>query len=99
MRNTDNDKSITKNINYSLVYDSIDSYYHCSEICKDFKFKESNVILNPFLLNWISLYKQSDLSKSEKGELYKIVNSMSGIYKNGFISRFLIFFIKVLLKT
>ena len=99
MRNTDNDKSITKNINYSLVYDSLDSYYHCNEIFRDFKFKESNVILNPFLLNWISLYKQSDLSKSEKGELYKIVNSMSGIYKNGFISRCLIFFIKVLLKT
>ena len=49
MRNTDNDKSITKNINYSLVYDSLDSYYRCSEICKDFKFKKSNIILNPFL--------------------------------------------------
>ena len=99
MRNNDNDKSITKNINYSLVYDSIDSYYHCSEICKDFKFKKSNIILNPFLLNWISLYKQANLSKSEKDELYEIINSMSGIYKNGFISRFLIFFIKLLLKT
>ena len=30
-----NNKSITKNINYSLVYDSLNSYYHCSEICKD----------------------------------------------------------------
>ena len=99
MRNTENDKSITKNINYSLVYDSLDSYYHCSEICKDFKFKKSNIILNPFLLNWISLYKQSNLSKSEKKELYEIIDSMSGIYKNGFVSRFLIFFIKLLLKT
>ena len=35
----------------------------------------------------------------EKDELYKIIDSMSGIYKNGFISRFLIFFIKLLLKT
>ena len=99
MRNTENDKSITKNINYSLVYDSLDSYYHCSKICDKIRFKKSNIILNPFLLNWISLYKQSNLSKSEKDELYKIIDSMSGIYKNGFISRFLIFFIKLLLKT
>ena len=99
MRNTEDNKSITKNINYPLVYDSLLSYYNCSKICEKVGFKKSNIILNPFLLNWISLYQKSDLSKKEKSELYEIIKSMDRIYKNGIVARSLILFIKLLLKT
>jgi glycosyltransferase involved in cell wall biosynthesis len=93
------EKSITKNINYKLVYDSLRSYYSCSKICKKVGFKKSNIILNPFLLNWISLYKQSECSKEEKQELYTVIKDMGKVYKSGFVARFLVFYIKLLLKT
>ena len=64
-----------------------------------FGFKKSNIILNPFLLNWISLYKQSECSKEEKGELYSVIKDMGKVYKSGFVARFLVFYIKLLLKT
>lgn len=98
MRNFEEDKSITKNINYPLVYDSLLSYYNCCKICKKVNFKNSNILINPFLLNWINLYKKSNLNKKEKKELYKTVKNMGKIYNNGLIAKCLILFIKLLLK-
>ena len=92
------DMSITKNITYPMVYDSLDSYYNACKICRKYEFKESNILLNPFLLNWINLYRQSNLNKDEKKELYVLVKDMGEIFNNGLLSRFLIGFIKLLLK-
>lgn len=92
------DMSITKNITYPMVYDSLDSYYHACKICKKYNFKETNILLNPFLLNWIILYKQTHLIKDEKNKLYDLVQKMGKMFNNDLISRFLIIFIKLMLK-
>ncbi|OWT32639.1 hypothetical protein BGI41_06645 [Methanobrevibacter sp. 87.7] len=71
MHDNEEDKSITKNITYKLVYDSLIGYFKCSKLCNKYNFKYSYIILNPFILNWIQLYKQANLSIKEKHNLYE----------------------------
>ncbi len=69
MRDSEDDKSITKDISFKLVYDSLLGYSKCSTLCNEYGFSETEIILNPFLLNFISLLRKSNLSSDEKNIL------------------------------
>lgn len=71
MRDSEDDKSITKDVSYRLVYDSLLGYAKCSNLCNKHGFGNTEIILNPFLLNWISLYKRADLDNSQKIKLLR----------------------------
>ncbi|WP_052332183.1 hypothetical protein [Methanobrevibacter arboriphilus] len=48
MRDSQDDKSVTKNISFKLVFDSLKSYKNCLDLCNMYEFKHSALILNPF---------------------------------------------------
>ncbi|MGN1362186.1 MAG: glycosyltransferase family 2 protein [Methanobrevibacter sp.] len=82
-------KSITKNITYKLVYDSLIGYFKCSRLCNKYDFKHSDIILNPFILNWIQIYKQANLSIDEKHNLYESFQMFVSEYNCGFVGKLL----------
>ena len=90
--------SVTKNITYPMVYDSLNSYYNACKIVTDNNLSKPSILINPFLLNWISLYFKAKLTKGEKKELYKLIKKIDKILNDGFTSKFLILIIKILLK-
>ena len=89
MHDDNEDKSITKNITYKLVYDSLIGYFKCSKLCNKYDFKYSDIILNPFILNWIQIYKQANLSIDEKHNLYESFQMFVEEYNCGFIGKLL----------
>ncbi|MDO5852438.1 MAG: glycosyltransferase family 2 protein [Methanobacteriaceae archaeon] len=94
----DNESSITKNITYKLVLDSLKGYMLCSNLCNDYEFNYSDIILNPFLLNWISLYKNANLSDVEKNSLLKEVKLFKKSYNSDFIGKLLCYLMIFLVK-
>lgn len=98
MRDSEEEKSITKNISFQLVFDSLKSYKACSDLCNDYDFKYSDVILNPFLLNWIQLFSKFKGNLEEKEKLLILVKEMKKSYKNGFKAKLLISLIIFLIK-
>ena len=98
MRLEDEDKSITKNINFRLVYDSLKAYRLSSELSDEYGIKNKDLFLNPYLLNWISLWRSRDNSKEENGIFLKEIEMMEKGNKNGLKYKLILKFIKVLLK-
>lgn len=98
MRDSEEDKSITKKISFKLIFDSLKSYKACSDLCNSYNFKNSDVILNPFLLNWIQLFSKFKGNLEEKEKLLKLAKEMKKSYKNGFNSKLLISLIIFLIK-
>lgn len=94
----DGDLSITKNIKFNLVYDSIRAYKLAIKKCNKYNFKEYDKMINPFLLNYINLLKQSTISDNEKKLLKREINEIDKIYKKGLIGFLLVKLIKTLSK-
>ena len=78
----DGDLSITKNIKFSLVYDSIRAYRMAIGKCNEYNIPEYNRMINPFLLNYINLVRQGEFTQSEKGELLSEIDTVDKIYEN-----------------
>ena len=98
MRMNVEDKSVTKNINFRLVYDSIKAYRLSSELCDSFNIENKDLYLNPYLLNWISLWLKRDNSKEENELLLEEIELMEKGNKNGLKYKLILKFIKSLLK-
>ena len=98
MRMEAEDKSITKNINYKLVYDSIKAYRLSSELCDENKIKNKDLFLNPYLLNWINLWLSRDNSKEENESFLNEIELMEKGNKNGLKYKLILKFIKIMLK-
>jgi glycosyltransferase involved in cell wall biosynthesis len=87
----DGDLSITKNIKFSLVYDSIRAYRMAVEKCNEYNIPEYNKMINPFLLNYINLVRQGEFTETEKNELLGEIDAIDAIYRNrGMVGRILV---------
>ena len=74
MRLEEEEKSVTKNINLQLVYDSIKAYRMSSEICDNYGIKSKDLFLNPYLLNWLSLWLSRDNSREDNRKFKKEID-------------------------
>lgn len=99
MRLNVEDKSVTKNINFRLVDDSLRAYRMSSELCDNHNIKNKDLFLNPYLLNWISLWFKRDNSKEENKTFLKEIGLMENGNKNGLKYKLILKFIKILLKA
>ena len=98
MRMGDEDKSITKNINFRLVHDSLRAYRLSSQLCDEYNIKNKDLFLNPYLLNWMSLWSNRDNSKEENRIFLNEIKLMEEGNVNGLKYRLLLKFIKAILK-
>ena len=98
MRLDDEEKSITKNINFRLVYDSLKAYRLSSELSDEYGIRNKDLFLNPYLLNWISLWLSRDNTKEENGIFLNEIEMMEKGNKNRLKYKLILKFIKVLLK-
>ena len=93
----DGDLSITKNIKFKLVLDSIRAYKLAIIKSNEYNFNNYNKMINPFLLNYINLLRQADLSDDEKEILKNEIKEVDRIYQNrGFVGKFLVGLVKFL---
>ena len=90
MRFDDDELSVTKNINFNLVLDSIRAYKLAISKCNKYSFVGYNKMINPFLLNYMSLLKKGDFTKSEMKLLLNEIMEIDDIYKNKGLIGFLI---------
>ncbi|MBQ6512987.1 glycosyltransferase family 2 protein [Methanobrevibacter sp.] len=90
MRFDTSDLSITKNINFNLVLDSLRAYKLAIIKCQKYGFKGYDKMVNPFLLNYLSLLKKGDFSKDEMKILLSEIKEVDDIYKNKGLLGFLI---------
>lgn len=98
MRLNEEEKSVTKNINFRLIYDSLKAYRLSSELCDEYDIKNKDLFLNPYLLNWISLWLKRDNSKEENRILLNEIELMEKGMKNGFKYKLILKSIKTMLK-
>ena len=92
------DKSVTKNINFRLVYDSIKAYRLSSELCDKYDIKNKDLFLNPYLLNWINLWLGRENSKEENRIFLSEIELMERGNQNGTKYKLILKIIKILLK-
>lgn len=98
MRLEEEEKSITKNINFRLVDDSLKAYRMASEICDEHGVKNKDLFLNPYLLNWISLYLSRDNTGEDNLEFKKEIGLLKKGKKPGIKYRMILGFIGLLLR-
>ena len=98
MRMNVEDKSVTKNINFRLIYDSLKAYRLSSELCDEYNIKNKDLFLNPYLLNWINLWLSRDNSKEENKIFLSEIELMEKGNKNGLKYKLILKLIKILLK-
>ena len=98
MRLEEDDKSVTKNINFRLVYDSLKAYRLSSELCDKYDIKNKDLFLNPYLLNWINLWLERDNSKKENKIFLNEIEAMEKGCMNGLKYKLILRFIKTMLK-
>ena len=98
MRFEDEDKSVTKNINFRLVYDSLKAYRLSSELSDKYGIRNKDLFLNPYLLNWINLWLSRDNPKEENMIFLNEIESMEKGHKNGLKYKLILRFIKTMLK-
>ena len=97
MRFDEKELSVTKNINFNLVLDSIRSYKLAIMKCNEYGFLKYDKMINPFLLNYLNLLKKGNFSRSEMKVLLDEIKEIDDIYKNKVLFGFLIVkFIKFL---
>lgn len=93
----DGDLSITKNVKFQLVFDSIRAYRMAIEKCNEYGFVGYEKMINPFLVNYINLVRQADLSESEKKTLMDEIDLIDEKYENrGVVGSLLVKIIKFL---
>ncbi|MDR2966367.1 MAG: glycosyltransferase [Methanobacteriaceae archaeon] len=98
MRETDENQSVTKKISFKLVIDSLKSYLASSNLCNKFDFKYNDLILNPFLLNWIDLFLKFKGSQEQYEELLVQAKNMKKSYKSSLKFNLLIELIILMIK-
>ena len=97
MRLNVEDKSVTKNINFRLIYDSLKAYRLSSELCDEYEIENKDLFLNPYLLNWINLWLKRDNSKEENKLFLNEIELMERGNKKGLKYKLILKLIKALL--
>lgn len=93
----DGDLSITKNVKFQLVLDTIRSYRTAIDTCNNNGFEDVSGMMNPYFVNYINLLRQGDFSEVEKKKLYEEISAIDRIYKKKGIMGFgLVKIIKIL---
>ena len=98
MRMEVEDKSVTKNINFRLVHDSIKAYRLSSQLCDEFGIRNKDLFLNPYLLNWINLWISRKNTKEENRIFLEEVKILDDCKKYGLKYKLILKTIKLLLK-
>ena len=98
MRLEVDDKSVTKNINFRLVYDSIKAYRLASDLCDEYGIKNKALFLNPYLLNWMNLWLSRTNTKEENKLFKEELDKLDNGKKYGFKYKLILKTIKLLLK-
>ena len=98
MRLNVEDKSVTKNINLRLIYDSLKAYRLSSELCDEYGIENKDLFLNPYLLNWINLWLKRDNSKEENKLFLNEIELMEKGNKKGLKYKLILKLTKALLK-
>ena len=98
MRFEAEERSITKNINFRLVYDSIKAYRLSSNLCDEYGIVNKDLFLNPYLLNWISLWLSRDNSKEENKIFLNEIRLMEKGKQNGLKYKLILRLIKIMLQ-
>lgn len=78
----DGELSITKNVKFQLVLDSIRAYRIAIDKCNKYGFVKYGKMINPFLLNYINLLRQTELDEDERKTLGDEVDLIDRNYKN-----------------
>ena len=99
MRLNVEDKSVTKNITFRLVDDSLRAYRLSSQLCDNYNIKNKDLFLNPYLLNWINLWLSRDNSKEENKIFLNEIKLMEKGNESGFKYKMILKLIKVMLKV
>ena len=86
----DGDLSVTKNVKFKLVLDTIKSYRMAIEKSNSHGLKDVAMMINPYFVNYIHLLRQANFSPEEKKELYSEISKIDKIYKNKGIMGFLL---------
>jgi glycosyltransferase involved in cell wall biosynthesis len=92
------DKSITKEISFKLVHDSIKAYSACLDICNSNNFRYSYTFLNPFLLNWINIFLKYNGNINKNKILLHEIKNMKKTYNSNLIGILIINFMILLVK-
>jgi glycosyltransferase involved in cell wall biosynthesis len=92
------DKSITKKINFRLVYDSLKAYSACSDLCNKYNFKKTYIFLNPFLLNWIKIFLSYGGDIKHNRILLDELKNMKRKYKSNLVGNLLFNFMVLLIR-
>jgi glycosyltransferase involved in cell wall biosynthesis len=90
VRDVATDKSITKEISFKLVHDSIKSYSACLDICNKYDFRYAYSFLNPYLLNWINIFLKFDGDINENKILLNEIKNMKKTYNSNIIGSLII---------
>ena len=98
MRLHEEDKSVTKNINFNLVHDSLKAYRLSSNLCDKNNIQNKDLFLNPYLLNWINLWLSRDNSKDENKIFLNEIELMENGNKSGLKYKLILKLIEILLK-
>lgn len=98
MRLEEEEKSVTKNINFKLVDDSLKAYRMASDICDEWWIKNKDLFLNPYLLNWISLWMSRDNTREDNSQFKKEIGLLKKGKKPGIKYRMILGFIGLLLR-
>ena len=86
----DGDLSVTKNVKFRLVRDTIQSYRLAVEKSNDHGMKDVAMMINPYFVNYINLLRQGDFTKREKKQLYDEIAEIDRIYKNKGVMGFML---------
>ena len=86
----DEDLSVTKNVKFGLVLDTIQSYKLAIETSNREGLKDVAMMMNPYFVNYINLLRQGNFTKNEKQALYDEISQIDKIYKNKGIMGFLL---------
>lgn len=86
----DGDLSVTKNVKFGLVLDTIQAYRLAIERSNAEGLRDVSMMMNPFFVNYINLLRQGDFSPDEKRRLYDEISQIDKIYKRRGIMGFLL---------
>lgn len=78
----DGDLSVTKNVKFELVRDTIQAYRLAIETSNREGLKDVGMMMNPFLVNYINLLRQGEFSEDEKRQLHDEITAIDRIYEN-----------------
>ena len=99
IRDLEDDKSITNNVNVRLLDELMESYIYCRKCSEDYSKAIKNISVNPHLLHWTYTWKKSPFTKDENKLLLKKVNKLKKIHQTDLKTKWLLSSITTALET